>query len=134
MGSSSSVVPPTPPTRMRCYYGDDGTPFCDTWWSIEPSRDEPGYIDLVFGTALLKPDYNHNNDGDNDNDNKDGKKQEVVVPSSSSSSSVQVMLFKWMITVLDPFHRLYSCLLLASARANMEMRTTMIQQQQQQQQ
>jgi hypothetical protein len=64
-----------------------GKPFCDTWWAVEKTPDNK-LPELVFGTAMKAP--------------YDGK--------GSFMSSL-------LLAVLDPFHRLYSRILLASAKA-----------------
>jgi hypothetical protein len=67
-----------------------GKPFCDTWWAVEKTLDNE-LPELVFGTAMKAP-Y----DGSN----------------GSFMSSL-------MVKALDPFHRLYSRILLASAKATL---------------
>jgi hypothetical protein len=67
-----------------------GEPFCDTWWAVEKTLDNE-LPELVFGTAMKAP-Y----DGAN----------------GSFMSSL-------LVKVLDPFHRLYSRILLASAKATL---------------
>jgi hypothetical protein len=64
-----------------------GKPFCDTWWAVEKTPDNE-LPELVFGTAMKAP--------------YDGK-----------GSFMSSLLF----AVVDPFHRLYSRILLASAKA-----------------
>merc|ERR1711915_970133 len=98
-GTTDNASSAAPTRIMRCRT-NGGEPFCDTWWSVEPSRDEPGTVDLVFGTALLNPDYNHNDDDDENDDDGSGKDGKKLVKQSSSSG--KGMLFKWMIAVLDP--------------------------------
>jgi hypothetical protein len=66
-----------------------GKPFCDTWWAVEKTP-ENDLPELVFGTAMKAP--------------YDGK--------GSSMSSL-------LVKVLHPFHRLYSRILLASAKATL---------------
>jgi hypothetical protein len=67
-----------------------GKPLCDTWWAVEKTVDNE-LPELVFGTAMKAP-Y----------DGTDG----------SFMSSL-------LVKVLDPFHRLYSRILLASAKATL---------------
>lgn len=67
-----------------------GKPFCDTWWAVEKTPDNED-PELVFGTAMKAP-YN-------------GEKGNFM-------SSL-------LVKVLDPFHRLYSRILLASAKATL---------------
>lgn len=52
--SEDATNPPAATRIMRCE-PSPGEPFCDTWWSVEASRDVPNTVDLVFGTALLPP-------------------------------------------------------------------------------
>jgi hypothetical protein len=67
-----------------------GKPFCDTWWVVQKSTDNE-LPELVFGTAMKAP--------------YDGSKGNFM-------SSL-------LVKVLDPFHRLYSRILLASAKATL---------------
>jgi hypothetical protein len=67
-----------------------GKPFCDTWWAVEKTLDNK-LPELVFGTAMKAP--------------YDGEKGNFM-------SSL-------LVAVLDPFHRLYSRILLASAKATL---------------
>ena len=67
-----------------------GKPFCDTWWAVEKTSDNE-LPELVFGTAMKAP--------------YDGSKGNFM-------SSL-------LVKVLDPFHRLYSRILLASAKATL---------------
>jgi hypothetical protein len=65
-------------------------PFCDTWWAVEKTLDNK-LPELVFGTAMKVP--------------YDGEKGKFT-------SSL-------LLAVFEPFHRLYSRMLLASAKATL---------------
>jgi hypothetical protein len=64
-------------------------PFCDTWWAVEKTLDNK-LPELVFGTAMK-------------------------LPKSEKGWSITSL----QLTVLDPVHRLYSRILLASAKATL---------------
>jgi hypothetical protein len=67
-----------------------GKPFCDTWWAVEKTVDNE-LPELVFGTAMKAP-FDGANGG---------------------------FMSSLLVKVLDPFHRLYSRILLASAKATL---------------
>jgi hypothetical protein len=81
--------PASPCVVMRCYIFDK--PFCDTWWAVEKTLDNK-LPELVFGTAVKKAPY-------------DGEKGNFMSP--------------LLLAVFNPFHRLYSRILLASAKATL---------------
>lgn len=74
-----------------------GKPFCDTWWAVElaeasaASKESVRHPQLVFGTSMI--------------------------PSRDRTDSTMVV--RILTKVLDPFHRLYSRILLASAKATL---------------
>jgi len=105
-GATKKKDPVVPCQIMRARF--HGKPFCDTWWAVELADDEQvssssstagervRHPQLVFGTYMI-----HSSQDDDD---------------SSTTGVARSILFK---VVLDPLHRLYSRILLASAKATL---------------
>ena len=81
---------------MRCFVS--GKEFCDTWWAVGSREAVDGAPELVFGTSIIFPH------------------KKLPESQSLSHQSSQLVAQPLLIKLLDPFHRLYSRLLLTNAK------------------